>query len=83
MIDNPFSIQRRPSKAYAVYVNPTDGSENKIIKVINDDKWLVAVKYIWDDDYSIKEMKAHYIKQYLYMIESTNEWTKRYASLST
>ena len=26
MIDNPFSVERRPSQAYAIYVNPVDGS---------------------------------------------------------
>ena len=80
MIDHPFSVERRPSKAYATYVNPNDGSENRILKVIDNDNWLVAVRYPWDVDYDVKRMKSNYIKQYLYMIESTDEWTKRYAS---
>lgn len=80
MIDNPFSIQRRPSKAYAVYVNPTDGSENRILKVIDEDSWLVAIRYPWDAEYEYKRMEPKYIKQYLYMIDSSDEWTKRYAS---
>ena len=79
MIDNPFSIQRRPSKAYAVYVNPIDGSENRILKVIDENNWLVAIRYPWDVEYEYKRMEPKYIKQYLYMIDSSEEWTKRYA----
>ena len=50
------------------------------VRVIDNDNLLVAVRYPWDVDYDVKRMKSNYIKQYLYMIESTDEWTKRYAS---
>ena len=73
MIDNPFSVERKPSKAYATYVKPSDGSEHRILKALDNDNWLVAIRYPCDVDYDVKRMYSDYPPQELYIIASTVE----------
>jgi hypothetical protein len=64
-MSNPFDKEREANSAYAVYVNPVDLSEYRIIKTFDDPKlendnsnWLVVTRDMWSGDNDVKKIKA-------------------------
>lgn len=86
-MSNPFDKEREPNNAYAIYVNPVDLAEYRIIKTFDDPKlendnsnWLVATRNMWSGDDDVKKIKAREVKHYAFLLYCTNDWSKHYAS---
>jgi hypothetical protein len=87
-MSNPFDKEREAYNAYAVYVNPLDLAEYRIIKTFDDPKlendnsnWLVVTRNMWSGDYDdVKKIKAREVKNYSFLLSCTDDWSKHYAS---
>lgn len=86
-MSNPFDKECKPDSAYAVYVNPVDLAEYRIIKTFDAPKlendnssWLVLTRNMWSGDDDIKKIKAREVKHYAFLLSCTDDWSKYYAS---
>ena len=85
--DNPFDKEQSTSDPYAVYVNPIELSEYKVIKTFTNPKaeqhdsyWLVANRNMLTEEYDIIKMKVSEIKQYSFLLNCTPNWSKHYGN---
>tara|TARA_R100001143_G_scaffold60511_1_gene60062 strand:+ start:361 stop:624 length:264 start_codon:yes stop_codon:yes gene_type:complete len=87
MKDNPFDKEQTPSNAYAIYINPIEFAEYKVIKTFtnpkteqHDSHWLIANEHMITEDVEIIKMKVSDVKNYSFLMKASPNWRKYYAN---